>query len=154
VVTITVMPVDAGEIENTAVAACDDPEPDPDPNPNEWTLILTGYAYTMVFHDDYGRSYACMNEITGEWQWTAQDPRMGVFVLSGDGTVVVHTGIMYFQALSGTPWIMSLKYHTRYNRAWGYFQYLQYRIKSALFDLNTTNNPPFLCDIAPIVMEE
>ena len=147
-ITITAIPMVGGDYVNEACVAegvLEDTNPDNDCDTAEFSIA----AFTHTFIDDHGRAWCCVNQYTGGWEWTAQDPRLGLFVLGGDGFITWRAGIMYVQALAGTPWVMALKYNQRYHRAWGYFQYLQYRIKSGLYDLSTLNNPP-ICDVPEV----
>ncbi len=103
-------------------------------------------AYNRTFVDDYGRSWCCLNDLTGDWEWTAMDPRAGLFQTPMQpGMAIWHSGILTFRSLAGMPWTMSLKYNLVYERANGYFQYLAYRIRSQLSDLHTADDPP-VCD--------
>ena len=129
------------------------------PGDHTWTMTVTNggvtcavsgtihvFAYDLTFYDNYNRSWACANSVTGDWEWTALDPRVGWFNTGMQpGVVRAQSGILTFHSIPGMPWSMNLKYNLLYLRANGYYQYLSLRIKSPLYDLRTVGNPP-VCD--------
>jgi len=144
VVTIVADVVAPGDAVNTATALADNNDPNPADNTAGTTTAAA--AFTHNFVDDYGRGYACVNEFSGEWEWNALDPRVGWFVFGGPGMVRWQSGIMVVNSLQGIPFSMNLKYNSLYNTAYGYAQFLAYRIKSGLYDRNTLDDPLF-CDV-------
>ncbi len=98
------------------------------------------WPYDLVFMDDYNRSLVCVNSSNGSWSWTYFDPRMGTGSFNGDGLIRIQSGIMTIQSIAGTPWTMSVKYNTLHQRAYGFFLYRAFRLRSGLSDLDTTNN--------------
>jgi hypothetical protein len=109
-----------------------------EPGDYTWTMTVTNlgitcaatgeihvYAYDHTFYDDYGRSWACVNSLNGDWDWTALDPRVGVFNTGRQpGIVQGQSGILVFRSIAGMPWSMVLKYNMLYKRANGYYRYL------------------------------
>ncbi len=130
------------------------------PGNHTWTLTVTlngvpctatgtvlVNAYDMTFNDDHGRSHCCVNSTTGDWAWTAFDPRVGVFDTGrNSGMIQTQSGVMTIRSTPGMPWSMNIKYWLVYQRASGYFVYRAYRIKSPLTDQDTTNQPD-VCDV-------
>jgi len=146
-VTITADVVAGGDLVNTASATSD--AGDPDPANNTSTVVSTANAYDRTFYDDYGRSFACVNTLTGDWEWTSTDPRNGIFNTGMQpGIAAIRSGVLTLRAPGGMPWSMELKHNMTVKYANGYFQYLAYRIKSSLLDQLTTNDPP-VCDAPP-----
>jgi uncharacterized repeat protein (TIGR01451 family) len=148
VITIVATIVGAGDAVNTVDALADNVDPNLADNTADVTTAAA--AFTHNFYDDWGRSWVCINEFTWDWEWTALDPRIGFFTFGGPGLGSQHTGIMTVHSLQGLPWTMNLKVNTRYHTANGYAQYLAYRVKSGLLDLNTMNDP-IVCDVPVVV---
>jgi len=136
---ILVIPQAEGELSNTAEAFGASQDPD---LRNNTVTVTTGVGGRLTFYDDYGRSWLCVNEYDYSWEWTAQDPRMGSFTLSGAGRGHYQAGILSVHSLPGTPWSLSLKYYVAARRATGSLAYQAYRLRSALSDQDVTNDPP------------
>jgi len=138
-VTIVATVLDAGTAVNEATVVSD--TDDPDASNNTASVTLTSSVYDLIFFDDYGRSYACVNSLSGDWSWTDLSSIGGAQTFTGAGRIHWNSGILWISSIPGEPWHMMIRNYDRYHLAFGHFIYPAYRVRSSLFDGNTQNNP-------------
>jgi hypothetical protein len=115
----------------------------------EFGLNLNGFPTWLSFQDDRLRSSFCVNNLTGEYQWSSCPYPTGPAAASNGGCISMGTlrvlnSATLFRSYPQDPALIYLTYDPLNHRARGYRNYGTY---NPLSDLNTTNNPP--CGFRP-----
>lgn len=85
-----------------------------------------------------------MNTTTGAWQYTVLKGSGAGNVYTGAGTITAGSGYLRVAALPGSGFSLNLTYYTTAHLAVANFAYRAGGVSSALYDKDTTNNPPCL----------
>jgi outer membrane protein assembly factor BamB len=106
-----------------------------------YTLSVASLQTDLTLLDDYGRARLCISSISGNFVWTVlQGGGQGSY--TGTSIVTRSNGLIMFSSPAGVSYRLSVRYYERYKKATGSYDNAPRRIRSVLFDSNTTNNAP------------
>lgn len=101
--------------------------------------VVAGAA--TCFTDDWGRSCVCF-DAAGNWTYSILMGQGAGSSFSGTGTVTTGTSYQRVISKSGQASVINMTYFTTAHRATATFSNRGLAISSAMYDQNTTNDPP------------
>ena len=107
-------------------------------------VIEVRLAFDLVFQDDQGRSQWCINSHTGEFRYT---DFLAPAIYTGVGQLIYQPGnTMFFMPSPLTAYVFELIHDMDHFRANGFIRQDAWGIRSFLYDLDTTDDPPACLD--------